>query len=290
MFKSSLICFCSIAAAALVTRTAHANPEMGDAVYRDGVLYYIKGIGSVSYHTGIVYDFDPLKGAMPFVIDSDPMTGNPIEANWQPQSVKIRNWNTFLDGWTYQGHLIPRGDFNTPLRQLVVADALRQINASYWAIYRTLNIFYLDSDGTPGRRYWKYPNSSYQKGDGIFRCDGLVEWCYEQIGHNPTGDRNLFYGGPTYQFHHANLGWGVANPPTVHVSVALERSGIANVNDEFKQIPDLSHNSNAPTIITNAAFVNSSHPNLLIHVMANAQDDNCMAGTNALCQIGRAHV
>lgn len=70
------------------------------------------------------------------------------------------------------------------LRQVIVDTAIDQIGADYWTPFG-----------------WKTPNrtilGTFVWGD--MRCDGVVEYCFEQAGLDPGEDNAEFMGGPQYQ-------------------------------------------------------------------------------------------
>jgi hypothetical protein len=188
--------------------------EIGDAAYRDGV-----GVGpiKVNWHTALAYQYD--NGAkVNYVIQADGST------------VTIATWNSFLGGNTYKGRACPSG-MSPALRQLAIYYATEQIGAKYWNVGANWTTFLEDPFGATDDSTWVAPNSSYQSGDGSFRCDGLVEWVYAQLGlnacniyqlYNDYGTVGITYGfdfqfcGPEYQF--GVYPSAVQTPPT---SVAM---------------------------------------------------------------------
>ena len=154
--------------------------EVADPVYRDGVL------GGLNWHAGLLYQYDNA-AATKYVIHSRGPAYN-------PQSVRIDPWPSFLDGYNSMGTRT-KDNPSSAIRNSIIDDALDQLNAHYWTL-----------------THWMTPNSSPQNGDGYFRCDALVEYCYEQNGIGICNDAALYTGGPIYQSE--QMPWAVETPPT----------------------------------------------------------------------------
>ena len=146
--------------------------EIADPVYRDGVF------GTYINHAALLYRYD--NAAIRWdVIQSK--GGGDYAAN----SVVIGTWSDFLAGNNFTGQKCP-ANISKGVRDSVLNDALDQLNAHYFSI----NLF---------TACYKRPNSSPGSGDGCFRCDFLVEWCYEQNGYNICNDALLYAATPSYQ-------------------------------------------------------------------------------------------
>ncbi len=141
--------------------------EVADPVYRDGVVF------GINWHAALLYRYNNEEGVK-YVIHSD------------GSRVTVTNWDGFLDGNDFMGART-KDNPSGAIRASIIDDALDQVNAHYWN-YTALG--------------WKTPNSSPQSGDGYFRCDGLVEYCYENAGLDICNDALLYdplLGGPIYQ-------------------------------------------------------------------------------------------
>ncbi|NWH06867.1 Ig-like domain-containing protein [Desulfobacter latus] len=172
MKLKSLILFCLI----FFSSSVAVYAEMADAVYRRLDLPIIGD----NAHAGLIYHYDN-EAETRYVIHS---AGGSFGS---PNSVRTGDWEAFLEGELYLGKRTKRNPSYT-IRKLIIEEAIDQIGANYWA-------------QNPWAQ-WNEPNSSPQSGDGYFRCDGLVEYCYEQAGINPCDNNtSLYWGGPVYQFN-----------------------------------------------------------------------------------------
>ena len=145
--------------------------EIADPVYRDGIIY------NLNEHAALSYRYDN-GNAETYVVHS--AGGGSHEAN----SVRVGNWSEFLGDGNFTGKR--NKGISKSVRLAILSDGLDQLGAYYWGY-------------GPFTWCWMSPNSSPASGDGCFRCDGLVEWCYEQNGNNICNDAALFSGGPKYQ-------------------------------------------------------------------------------------------
>jgi protein involved in ribonucleotide reduction len=206
---AGLIAFCVIS----------ARGEIADAVYRDGAFF------GMSYHAALKYRYDN-GSVVYYVIHS--AGGQPYEAN----SVKVGTWADFLNGNNFVGWKCP-ANLSKGVRDSIINDALDQLNAHYWnwpfGCYET-------------------PNSSPGSGDGCFRCDFLVEWCYEQNGYDICNDAALLLNGPPYQMN--RMSDAVQTPP---YNVAMTYPSSTDVNN-----PTISHSSS----ITLQASASDAHSGL----------------------------
>ena len=162
--------------------------EIGDSIYRDGAFEQIGTWNGVSYiyHAGILYHYDAGNNVQ-YVIHA---TGDLLD------SVKIQLfWDNFIGSnaflgnrtelawsWSDFGYTVPPSHST---RMSIIDHALDQLGAFYWN--------FLSEWKTPNRvvlGVW-FP--------GNMRCDGLVEYCYEQVGLNPNPDVLAFPGGPMFQ-------------------------------------------------------------------------------------------
>jgi hypothetical protein len=148
--------------------------EIADAVYRDGVYFNLTG------HAALVYRYSGNTDTR-YIIHS---AGG---GSYAPNSVRVDSWNNFLDGNNWVGLKAP-ANMSKAVREAIISDALDQLNAHYWGY-------------GPWDYCYKRANSSSASGDGCFRCDFLVEYVYEQNGHDVCNDTLLFANGP---YHQAN--------------------------------------------------------------------------------------
>lgn len=211
--STAVLLFCFWAASAAVA-------EVADAEYRSGAT-----LGMDLGHTAVFYRYD--HGAnVKYVVHS---AGG---GDYAPNSVRIGTWSQFLGSNAYRGSNAP-ANMSYIVRAMVVSDALDQLNAHYW-------------DYPFG--CWKTPNSSPGSGDGCFRCDGLVEWVYEQNGHDVCNDFSLLIGGPYYQ--QGQMSYAVQTPPA---GVALTYPPSTDQNN-----PTITHSS----IFTLQATASDQHSGL----------------------------
>ena len=179
---------CCVALFALVNRS---QGEIGDAVYRDQLE--VAGL-SVNWHTALTYRYD--NGAKTrYVVQAD------------SDIVRVNdNWTAFLGttGGTFQKQACP-ANLSLGMRQLALQYATAQAGTAYWNYYYALAMGYFI-----GNPLGAYEDPTWITSGMGFRCDGLVEWVYEQIGYNPCVDAHLYndYGfavvdwyacGPYYQ-------------------------------------------------------------------------------------------
>lgn len=148
-----------------------ARAEIADAAYRDGVF------GTYVNHVGLICRYDN-DSKIPYIIHS-------AGSSYNPNSVRVDNWNRFLDGNQFTALKAP-ANLSSNLRNIALNRAFDQLNANYW------RVFSFDP-------CYKRPNSSPYSGDGCFRCDFLVEWVYEQIGYDICNDALLYAASPAYQ-------------------------------------------------------------------------------------------
>ncbi len=172
--------------AVLAGGTVHG--ELADAVYRDGVIVpWPFDFSGKDYHAAMIYRYSNSTSTR-YVIHAE-------GGSWgTPNNVKTASWDTFLDGNPDDIDNAKRCDGNPSysIRDTIIDEALDQRNASYWT-------------QTPWAK-WMEPNSSPSSGDGYFRCDGLVEYCYEQAGRNPCANNTtLYWQGPEYQYAQLNV-------------------------------------------------------------------------------------
>ena len=84
--------------------------------------------------------------------------------------VRLANWEAFLGSGNYWGSRTHQTILDKTRRNDLLWHAQYQVNAEY-------GFFGLTGD-------WMKPNSSWQSGDGKFRCDGLVEYFYRQVNRS----------------------------------------------------------------------------------------------------------
>src|ERR1039458_4177568 len=165
--------------------------EIADAVYRDQLE--VAGL-AVNWHTAFIHSYDNgTKTSYVIEADSDIVRKDP--------------WSSFLGttGGTKQGQVCP-ANLSLGMRQLALQYATAQIGTSYWNYYLAIASGWFVAN--PLGAYEDY--TWITSGTG-FRCDGLVEYVYEQIGYNPCVDAHLYNGygfavvdwyacGPYYQW------------------------------------------------------------------------------------------
>jgi hypothetical protein len=137
----------------LVSVASTTKAEIADALYRDGVFF-------VEWHAALYYHYDA-EARTPFVIHS-------IGPFGVVKSVRVTDWNWFIgtDKFTAQKCM---GNPSRGVRQVILDTAYDQLNAGYWDYFE-----------------WKKPNKTPGDGTGRFRCDGLVQYSYEQAGLLPV--------------------------------------------------------------------------------------------------------
>jgi len=139
--------------ALLVSVASSTKAEIADALYRDGVFF-------VEWHAALYYHYDA-EASMPFVIHS-------IGPFGVVKSVRVTDWNWFIGTDTFMAQKC-KGNPHYGVRSIVLDTAYDQLNAGYWDWFE-----------------WKKPNKTPGDGTGRFRCDGLVQYCYEQAGLLPV--------------------------------------------------------------------------------------------------------
>ncbi len=139
--------------ALLVSVASSTKAEIADALYRDGVFL-------VEWHAALYYHYDA-EDSMPFVIHS-------IGPFGVVKSVRVTDWNWFIGNDKFMAQKC-KGNPSRGVRQVVLDTAYDQLNAGYWDWFE-----------------WKKPNKTPGDGTGRFRCDGLVQYSYEQAGLLPV--------------------------------------------------------------------------------------------------------
>jgi hypothetical protein len=129
-----------------------ANAEKGDAIFRQLNVVGFNGYG----HTGIYSRWTPSSG------DSSSQAANFVVDGMDTIGVHGRTFEQFLDGQAYWGSYRANFTLTAEQRRNMVVVARNQIGATY------------ELTGWPDI---KNPGVS-------FRCDGLVEYVYEQVGVN----------------------------------------------------------------------------------------------------------
>ena len=163
----------SIASTVTLLLQGIAWAEVADSVYRDMVLPVLGDVG----HAALTYQYDNATQTKKVI----QMFGG---ASGAPNNCEVGSWADFLGGQTYWGSDCP-AQLSKSVRDSIISDALDQLNAHYWQ-YPV--------------GHWEVPNSSPGAGDGYFRCDSLVEWCYRQNGYELCNDTLLYVDGPIYQW------------------------------------------------------------------------------------------
>ncbi len=161
-----------LAAICLLAASPAAQAEWGDAIYRDGAfdVEYI-------WHAGLLYGYS-------CAVDD----GLVIHASGSYiHAVRYDDLNGFKGSHTFMGFRTKKVNGQIPsyaTRAVIVDTAIDQIGANYW-----------------GPQGWKIPNTTIFGMTiwGNLRCDGVVEYCYEQAGLNPGIDALQFQGGPQWQ-------------------------------------------------------------------------------------------
>ena len=178
--------------------------EIADAVYRDHLE--VAGL-AVNWHTALTYRYD--NGSKTFYV---------VEAD--SDIVRVGdNWATFLGntGGIFQKQACP-ANLSLGMRQLALQYATSQAGTPYWNYYAAIAFGYF-----VGNPLGAYEDPTWITPGVGFRCDGLVEWVYEQIGYNPCVDAQLYnnYGfavvywpacGP--QFQSTQIPYAIQTPPS----------------------------------------------------------------------------
>lgn len=146
------------------------NCEKGDAVFRPLAWWDPPlGVGHVAiYFNSHSLRIDPRTE----IINSD-LKHNVIQASGKNETVGMRSFSYFLQGLSYNG-AYNSGDLDAEERQKILEIAFAQYGCHYPRF--------------PDEWYWpaiKEPKGQDLNGDeiyGMFRCDALVEYCYESIG------------------------------------------------------------------------------------------------------------
>jgi len=180
----SKIIFSIFIVLASVALAAQYNPqesspgsEMGDAVFRPLSIYdpgwqswYAIGHTALYRSSNSFGDWDPLND----ITDSDlehsviQATGEGTEVNWQTFEFFLNGFQALGGGYTHSNKP------TTGTRKNIISIAKEQYGAAYprlfdeWHYPKIMTPGYFDSTG-----HWV---------DGCFRCDALVEYCYEQEG------------------------------------------------------------------------------------------------------------
>ena len=157
--------------------------EIGDAIYRDGVLW------GLDWHAGVFYEYDGLKY---YVIHSNDYPYG-VDINLFDDGNASSNNDFIGKGNNYKGARTMSG-ISKSVREQIIYQAEWQVGCSY-------------TTGLDG--HWIItPASSHGAGDGYFRCDGLVEHCYEMAGFDICNDAGLLAGGPDWQAGKMNTNSG----------------------------------------------------------------------------------
>jgi hypothetical protein len=177
--KTIFLVFILLLSISLVAQDRSPGSETGDAVFRPLSIYdpgwqqwYVIGHAALYRNSNSFADWDPLND----ITDSDlehsviQATGEGTEVNWQTFQFFLNGFQALGGGCTYS---------NKPtieIRKNLIKRAIEQ----YRAVYPKLRLKTSENE-------WYYPkimtpNSAPGSGDGCFRCDALVEYCYEQEG------------------------------------------------------------------------------------------------------------
>jgi len=164
----SLMIGASIAVLAVVwglvpLEPAHAaSPNVGDAVYRDGVVW------GLEWHAAIMDDPHYNTTTLPVI-----QQGGSGYVKWE-------SWAGFLGGKTYQGYYRPKGTITEAMRDnfRFMARKLKDDQIQYNVIYQ---VYYAPKTGA----VWVMPADVES-----MRCDGVVEYVYEWYGFRVFGETN----------------------------------------------------------------------------------------------------
>ncbi|MFH1865456.1 MAG: hypothetical protein ABIK85_06185, partial [Candidatus Eisenbacteria bacterium] len=161
-----------------------------DPYAEKGDTVYRDIAGPLLYHTGMLHHYD---GATYYVIDSDNDTG-----------VSTGTFTRFLAGLTYRGSRTHPSGMNGSRRTVLLSIAEMQVGCAYSAIDCV----------HPGV---------------CFRCDGLVEYCYEQVDRDILANANCLWLFPEWQ--RSEMVSSVINLPTASMSQPTQTSpcGLINV-------------------------------------------------------------
>ncbi|MEW6095372.1 MAG: Ig-like domain-containing protein, partial [bacterium] len=193
---------------------AWPNCEMGDAIFRDLRIPFVGWAG----HVGIYFcsKSAPIEGA-DFTIDGDgfitkidiqesDMTHSMIQGNgykeenpqWPPE---IKEVGLVTLDFALHG-LPPWGAYNDG--KLTAYERRRIVGFAYQQAYRGCR--YATGDPKKGEkpRDIKNPATEENGWKGSFRCDGLVEYCYEKIGRgffNAQDELDCWWGSSLKEIH-----------------------------------------------------------------------------------------
>jgi len=181
--KKKIIYFCGaiIFSIILCVQAAYATDrpvaEKADAIYRAGSLLGSAGFG----HAGLYYQYPGYN-----LDPKDPYSHLTIES-LKNSGVTCGNFGKFIHAtffWSVRTSIY----FNYLKRQDIILTAKRQLGAAYGVIR------YKNPGGTPGNA------------EPSFRCDGLVEYCFEQAGIDiVSGDTQWWHIYPSMQKDHLHL-------------------------------------------------------------------------------------
>ena len=178
-----ILLLCSLSGIIWSQEGLSPGSEMGDAVFRPlsvfrGESWFLIGHAALYRNSDASDDWD---SELENMIDLDrrhsviQATGENTVVGWHP-------FDFFLSGYSQSGKgYTAGGGVSTANRKALISHARNQYGATYpW----------------PPDSAWYYPrimtpNSAPGSGDGCFRCDGLVEYCYEQIGKGFYNKTNI---------------------------------------------------------------------------------------------------
>ncbi len=230
--------------------------EIGDAVFRDGVLWW-PGIGWTG-HAAIYYcsksqgadnyATDDANQNYPIIITDSDQKHSVIQASKEKVSLSKQTFNYFLDRQKYWG-AYSNGSLTARQRRMITYIAKFQHGCKY------------ELRNYPGI---KKPTKGFRKGDGSFRCDGLVEYCYEWI---VDGNSNGIFGERDDGFFKANEEKKCWLPSPQFYPKALMRRMLLSDG-----IPPVEVN------ITNPH--NNDNVYGIVEITANASDGECGSGVN----------
>ena len=174
--------------------------EVGSAVFRDGVL------GGLEWHAGLFWLYDGYADER--VV---------LQANGVGETLSGKTWDEFLGTGEYRGARELDGyDLSLDQRNGLSYEGLWQVNADYSVT--TI----------------RQPNSSWQSGDGQFRCDSFVEYVYDaEIGEDFHGVAGLQT--PRATYYALNAVAPTITAPTI-TSASYGGSTTGSITIEFSEL------------------------------------------------------
>lgn len=160
-----------------------ATGSQGYAVYRDGVL------NGLNWHTGIMYD--PSRNTSSLPVIHHPGNGY----------ARFGTWDQFMDGKTFMGVYGPKGGIVSVCRDLVKSMSLKVATDQI--------SYYFGGQMVVNPAVYSSGQAKIEPKDIThFRCDGVVEYCYEYYNYRIYGIDawwNISKNNYDNVYHHNNI-------------------------------------------------------------------------------------